>query len=79
MTTTVRIGAVRIPVFTLLAAIPDAVRAAQAVAHDDHDPASPGGERVTADEVAQAVGAFCSALAEAALPSIVAANTAARL
>lgn len=74
MTTTVRIGAVRIPIFTLLSAIPDAVRAAQAVAHDDHDPASPGGERVTAEEVAQAVGAFCEALAEAAVPAIVAAN-----
>jgi len=74
MTTTVRIGAVRIPIFTLLAAIPEAMRAAKAVAHDDHDPASPGGERVTAEEVAQAVGAFCEALAEAAVPAIVAAN-----
>ena len=62
MNTNVLIGAVRIPIFTLLGAIPEAVRAAQAVAQDDHDPASPGGKRVTAEEVAQAVGAFCAAL-----------------
>ena len=72
--TNIRVGSVRIPIFTLLASVPAAIKAAQAVAIDDHDNDSPGGEKVTPAEVAEAVGAFLAALGEAALPAMLAAN-----
>ena len=72
--TNIRVGSVRIPIFSLLASVPDAIKAAQAVAIDDHDNDSPGGEKVTPAEVAEAVGAFLAALGEAALPAMLAAN-----
>jgi hypothetical protein len=63
-----------IPVFQLLAAIPGGVRAAVASGADNHDPDSPGGEKVTAGEVAEDVAAFFKAWGDAALPAILKAN-----
>ena len=65
---------VRIPVVAVIAAVPRAVRAAKLVAADDRTPASPGGEKVTALEVAEAVAAFVAALAEDITPAVLAAN-----
>jgi hypothetical protein len=66
--------AVRIPVVAVIAAVPKAVRAAKLVASDDKSASSDGGVRVTPKEVAEAVAAFTTALAEEVLPSILAAN-----
>ena len=65
---------VGIPVFQLLAAIPGGVRAAIAEGADNHDPDSPGGAKVTKEEVAEVVAAFFKAWGEAALPAILKAN-----
>jgi len=66
--------AVRIPIVAIIAAIPQAVRAAKLVAADDKAPASPGGTKVTAAEVAEAVAVFVAALTEEVLPAILASN-----
>jgi hypothetical protein len=66
--------AVRIPVVAVIAAVPKAIRAAKLVAADDKATSSDGGAKVTAKEVAEAVAAFTAALAEEALPAILAAN-----
>lgn len=69
-----KIGPVKIPVFKVIAAIPEAVQAAAAVAKDDKSPGSPGGEKVTAGEVAEAIAAFLGALGEAIAPAVAKAN-----
>jgi PPE-repeat protein len=66
--------AVRIPIIAVVTAIPKAVRAAKLVAADDKRASSHGGAQVTAKEVAEAVAAFTTALAEEVLPAILAAN-----
>jgi len=65
---------VRIPIAAILAALPDAARAARERAADDHAESSPGGANVTAGEVAEDVAAFLSVLAEAVLPAVLKAN-----
>ena len=69
-----RIGKIQIPVFAIIAAIPQAIAAAHAVAADDRDSDSDGGAKVTPAEVAEAIGAFARALGDAALPAILRAN-----
>jgi len=72
----VRIGRanISIPVIQLLAAIPKGVRASIESGADNHDPDSPGGEKVTAGEIAEDVAAFFKAWGEAAMPAILRAN-----
>jgi hypothetical protein len=69
-----RVGKIQIPIFAIIAAIPQAIAAAHAVAADDHDSDSDGGAKVTPAEVAEAIGAFARALGVAALPAILRAN-----
>ena len=72
---TITVGrGVKIPIFALLAAIPDAIAAAKAQGADDRDTDSPGGATVTAGEVAEDIGAFLLALGEAALPELLRIN-----
>lgn len=73
---TITIGkrGVKLPIFAILAAIPEAVEDAAESAADNHDPDSPGGEKVTPEEVLQDVGAFFEALAKGAAPAILRAN-----
>lgn len=61
---------VKIPLTTLISAIPKAIKALQAKAADNHDEDSPGGVKTTPGEVAEDVAAFCTALAEALLPAV---------
>ena len=65
---------VRIPVFAIIAALPAAVRAANAVAADDRSVESDGGAKVTAREVTETIGAFVAALLSDVTPTILAAN-----
>ncbi len=65
---------VRIPVVTILAALPLAVKRAKEMGADDRDPDSPGGEKVTAQEALEDIGAFFQTLAEQAAPAILEAN-----
>jgi hypothetical protein len=65
---------INIPVFQLLAAIPSGVRAAIESGADNHDPDSPGGEKVTAGEITEDVAAFFKAWGEAVLPAVLKAN-----
>lgn len=75
--TQIRIGraGIQIPVLQLLAALPDAVKAGIESGADNHDADSPGGAKVTPEEIAEDVGAFFKAWGEAALPEIVALAT----
>ena len=73
---TITIGrGIQIPIVTILAAIPSAIKAAKETAADDRDKDSPGGVKVTAGEVAEDVGAFFAKLSETALPDLIALNT----
>lgn len=65
---------VRIPIAAIVAAIPAAVRAANAVSADDKSASSDGGKKVTPREVTEAVGAFFATLAVEVTPAILAAN-----
>ena len=69
-----KIGRVNIPVISILTAVPKAVRAAKASASDNKDASSPGGEKVTAAEVAEAVLAFTTALASEVSGDVMKAN-----
>lgn len=59
-----QIRRVKVPLIAIAGAIPRAVRRAQATAADDRAPESPGGEKVTAGEVAECILVFALALAE---------------
>lgn len=73
---TIDIGTIHLPVFSLLAAIPRAAKRCRESAADNRDPASPGGRKTTAGEVAEDALAFAKVLIEEALPAILAANKA---
>ena len=65
---------VKLPLGALLEAIPGAVEAWKAKAADDQAPESDGGEKITAKEVLEDVGAFLASLAEHAAPAVLSAN-----
>jgi hypothetical protein len=76
VTDTITVGrGVKIPIATILAAIPSAIKAAKESAADNRDEDSPGGVKVTAGEVAEDAGAFFAKLAEKVVPDLIELNT----
>ena len=70
----VKVGRVNIPVLAILMAIPAAIKAASDAAAADHAASSPGGEKVTPEEVLGIIGAFLHVLGDAVLPAVLKAN-----
>jgi hypothetical protein len=74
MKSNVKLGQVNIPLIPILLAVPKAIKAVRKVASDNRDADSPGGEKVTAAEVMEALSAFAAALIKEVADDVLAAN-----
>lgn len=74
MSQNLKLGRVKIPVIPILLAIPKAIKAVKAEVADNRDSDSPGGEKVTAQEVAEAIAAFMRVLTIEVMDDVLKAN-----